>query len=129
MSYNTDRRKPLRKEQRQAFLESHGSICYYCHKPILPGQAWHDEHIIAKELMAPGSDWNDMSNRAPIHADPCHKEKTAHDIKLIAKSNRIRRAHGPKEGRKKKTPIRSRGFAKGHRPLKSRNTFKDRKDD
>lgn len=90
MSYNTDRRKPLTKKQRAQFLLDHSSTCYWCRQPIV-NDAFDDEHIIAKELMPSGSDWNAMSNRAPIHRDPCHKEKTAQDKKLIAKSNRIRK--------------------------------------
>jgi 5-methylcytosine-specific restriction endonuclease McrA len=91
----------------------HHHLCYYCHQPITNDE-WDDEHIIPKEMMPPGSDWNDWSNRAPIHRVPCHKEKTAKDIAAIAKSNRIRRAAGPVELRKKKTPIKGRStFPKG----------------
>lgn len=109
MTYNTDRRRPLTKKQRPVFLAEHDCRCYWCHEPIVDDE-WDDEHIVAKELMPPGSDWNAMSNRAPIHRRPCHKVKTAADIKAIAKSNRIRRANGPIEQRKKKQPIRTRGF-------------------
>lgn len=120
MTYNTDRRKPLRKSERSAFLEAHGCRCYYCGEPITDDD-WDDEHIRAKELMPPGSDWNAMSNRAPIHRRPCHKTKTAADRKLISKSNRIRRANGPPELRKRpKRKLQSRGFDKGHRPIPSR---------
>ena len=91
----------------------HNSICYFCGKEIANDE-WDDEHIIAKELMAPGSDWNAMSNRAPIHRT-CHKIKTAQDIKAIAKSNRIRRRFGidPDKRKHKPKPIRSPGFRKG----------------
>ena len=114
MTYNTDRRRPLTKKQRPAFLEAHGCRCYWCNEPIVD-DAWDDEHIIAKELMAPGSDWNAMSNRAPIHRDPCHKAKTAQDIKAIAKSNRIRKRNGidPVTRKHKPKPIRSPGFQRG----------------
>lgn len=107
MTYNTTRRHPLK--DRAAFLAAHGGRCYYCGELILPGQIWHDEHIIARELG--GSD--DMDNRRPIHAEPCHRTKTAWDRKLIAHSNRIRRKHGPIDQRRKTKPIPS-------RPLPSR---------
>lgn len=113
MSYNTDRRKPLTKKQRPAFLEEHKHLCYWCGQPIT-NDKWDDEHIIAKELMPPGSDWNAPHNRAPIHRDPCHKQKTAKDIKAIAKSNRIRKKHGLDPITRKPRPkMKGRGFAKG----------------
>lgn len=87
MTYNTARRKPLRGAARQAFLEAHDCRCCWCGDKILPGQEWDDEHELARELG--GSD--DMSNRRPIHRDPCHKAKTAMDRKLIAKGNRVRK--------------------------------------
>ncbi len=118
MTYNTDRRKPLTKKQREQFLIDHDSICYFCKKPITNDE-WDDEHIVAKELMAPGSDWNAMSNRAPIHRIPCHKIKTAPDIKAIAKSNRIRRKNGPVEYRKKpKVKLKTRSFSRS--PIKQK---------
>jgi hypothetical protein len=108
VTYNTDRRKPLTKKQRPVFLAEHNHLCYWCGEPIVNDE-WDDEHILAKELMPPGSDWNSPHNRAPIHRKPCHKEKTAKDIKLIAKSNRIRRANGPEELRRKtRHPIKGR---------------------
>lgn len=110
MTYNTTPRKPLKGKAREAFLLKHGSACYWCRQPILDGQKWHDEHMIARELG--GSD--EMENRRPIHADPCHKIKTKLDVKIIAKSNRIRREAGPVELRKKtKHPLKGRGFEKG----------------
>lgn len=110
MTYNTTRRKPLRGKAREAFLDAHGRRCYYCGEPILAGQKWHDEHLLARELG--GSD--EMSNRRPIHAAPCHKAKTAADRKLIAKSNHVRRFHGvDPDNRKPKPKMKSRGLPKG----------------
>lgn len=127
MTYNTDRRKPLRNKARAAFLLAHNSICYWCKKPITDDQ-WDDEHIIPRELMAPGSGADDMSNRAPIHRTPCHKEKSRIDIKAIKKSNRVRKKISKLDPvtRKPRKPIKSRGFTGGHRKLQSRNTFQDR---
>lgn len=128
MTYNTDPRKPLRGKARQAFLEAHGSRCYFCGEPIFPDQPWHDEHKMAKELMPPGSDWNAPENRAPIHVEPCHKIKTAIDRKIIAKSNRVRRKHGLDPDRRKPKPkMRSAGFQPGHRPIKGRSTFEKKR--
>lgn len=120
MTYNTDRRRPLTKKQRPAFLEAHGHRCYWCHEPITD-DAWDDEHIIAKELMPPGSDWNAMSNRAPIHRRPCHKIKTTADIKAISKSNRIRKKRGiDPDHRKPRPKMRGRAFAGGKQKIPSR---------
>lgn len=121
MTYNTARRRPLK--DRAAFLAAHGGRCYFCGEPITD-DAWDDEHVLARELG--GSD--DMDNRRPIHRRPCHKTKTARDRRLIAKSNRLRQKHGLDPVRRKPRPkIQSPGFAPGHRPMKSRNTFQQRK--
>lgn len=113
MSYNTDRRRPLTKKQRPIFLAAHHGLCHWCGKPILDDR-WDDDHLVPKELMPPGSNWNDLSNRAPIHRDHCHKAKTARDIKAIRKSDRIRRGHGldPDE-RQPRPKMRGRTFPKG----------------
>lgn len=111
MTYNTDRRKPLK--DRAAFLQAHDCTCYWCGGRITSDD-WDDEHMIAKELMPPGSDWNSMDNRAPIHRKPCHVEKTAIDRKAIAKSNRLRKKHGLDPITRKPRPkMKGRGFAKG----------------
>lgn len=74
--------------------------------------------------MPPGSNWNDMSNRAPIHAypHPCHADKTAIDIAAIAKSNRLRQTYGhdPPKRKTAKKKIRNRGFQPGHKPIPTR---------
>lgn len=120
MTYNTDRRKPLRGAARAAFLAEHGGRCYYCGDPIVDDE-WDDEHVIARELLPPGGDADALSNRRPIHRHPCHKIKSRQDRKLIAKSNRIRRANGPVEDRRQtRHPIRGRGFQQGYRPIPSR---------
>lgn len=120
MTYNTDKRKALTPKQRAEFLLSHDCKCYWCGEPII-GDEWDDEHVIAKELMAPGSDWNALSNRRPIHRRPCHKEKTAMDRKAIAKSNRIRRKHGlDPDNRKPRPKMQGRGFPKQSRPIQGR---------
>lgn len=94
MTYNTDRRRPLRgRKQRAAFLEAHYFICYFCGRYILDDQ-WDDEHLEPKELMPPGSDWNAWTNRRPIHRRPCHVTKTARDRRRIAASNKVQKNVG-----------------------------------
>jgi hypothetical protein len=106
MSYNKTSRRRFTKAQRAAFLLLHKSTCYWCREPILEGEPWAVEHLIARELMA-GKDADADDNLKPIHAHPkpCHKTKTALDVKMIAKSNRLRREAGPVEDRRKRTKI------------------------
>lgn len=137
MTYNTDRRRPLRGKARLAFLEAHGRRCWWCKGRILDA-LWDVEHCIAKELLPPGSDWNAPENLAPIHRRPCHLEKTALDRRLIAKSNRIRKNRGrtalqvarpPKPEptlRGRKEPIRSRGFQHGPKRAWAKRLFQQR---
>lgn len=106
MSYNQIKRPSFSKAQREAFIEKHGRICHWCLKPIGEAEKWQIEHVVARELM-PGKEADDPSNLRPIHTDPCHKAKSALDIKMISKSNRIRRANGPAELRKKRKAIPS----------------------
>jgi 5-methylcytosine-specific restriction endonuclease McrA len=106
MSYNQAKRPSFSKAQRAAFIAKHGRICHWCLKPISEAEKWQVEHVIPRELM-PGREADDPSNLKPIHADPCHKAKSALDIKLISKSNRIRRQADPETRRQTKHPIRS----------------------
>lgn len=111
MTYNTARRKPLSKKQRATFLAAHDYTCHWCNSLIVDDQ-WDDEHIIPREMFA-GAEADDMSNRAPIHRDPCHKAKTAIDKANIAKSNAIRQKHGLDPVKKKPHPkMKGRGFDK-----------------
>lgn len=104
MTYNTARRKPITKKQRPIFLARNGGVCIFCGQPITEGEPWQDCHVIAREMG--GSD--DWENRWPGHV-ACHKEDTRRVAKLIAKSNRLRRANGAPELRRKTPhPIRTR---------------------
>lgn len=105
MTYNTTSRRKFSKQQRADFLTLHKSICYWCLLPITDDE-WDVEHVLARELM-PGKDADADGNLKPIHRKDCHKKKTALDRKLIAKSNRILRANGPVELRKKRKTIPS----------------------
>lgn len=115
MSYNQTKRPSFSKAQRAAFIEKHGRICHWCLKPIGEAEKWQIEHVVARELM-PGKEADDPSNLRPIHTDPCHKAKSALDIKMIAKSNRIIRKNGPVELRKIKKKIPSRPFNRKPKP-------------
>lgn len=129
MSYNQAPRRRFTKAQREAFLEKHGHRCHWCKGIILPDQSWAVEHKLARELL-PDASADDDDNLAPIHAhpEPCHKEKGVEDMRLIAKSNRLRRSNGPIEDRRQtRHPIRNRGFGKQHRPMQSRGFEREAK--
>ncbi len=120
MTYNPTPRRRFTADQRLAFLLLHDCRCYWCGEPILADE-FDIEHVIARELMA-GKDADADENLKPIHKRPCHKEKTANDRKLIAKSNRIRRNADPKTRRTTRHPIRSRKAAWPKRPFPKRAT-------
>ena len=98
MSY-APKRPHISKATRALILERDGGRCYLCGEPIV-GEDFDADHELARELG--GSD--DPSNLRPAHR-LCHRKKTKSDVKLIAKSNRVRRKHGPVELRKAKKPI------------------------
>lgn len=81
-----------------------GIACPECHEPVLPGQRieWDHRHCVA--LDGP----HEYQNLRPVHYDPCHKKKTARDIKALAKTKRLRGE--TKTGPKAK--IANRGFDK-----------------
>lgn len=63
--------------------------CYKCPTLVGPGHAeWHCEHLIPRA--DGGSD--EADNLYPI-CIPCHKPKTANDVKWIAKGKRVRAKH------------------------------------
>lgn len=80
-------RKKITSAQRvKVFLKTEGA-CYLCHRKIGPGELWDVEHELA--LALGGKD--DFSNWFPAHAD-CHRGKggkTANDIKMISKADRV----------------------------------------
>lgn len=113
MTYNSTPRRRFTKLQRAAFLHRHNATCHWCREPITEGQPWVVEHLVPRELMADGRADED-GNLAPIHAHPlpCHKEKSRLDIKMISKSNRIRKNEGLDPVTRKPRP-----------KMKSRNAF------
>ncbi len=79
--------------------------CPKCSRELRAGH-WECDHIIP--LVMGGE--NRERNLQPLCDVPCHKNKTALDVKLKAKVARVRQKHlGIKTSRAK---IQSRGFAK-----------------
>lgn len=61
-------------------------ICHYCSGVIDPGRdVWHADHIA--RFAEDGA--STATNLWPIHAHPCHAEKSAKDRTEIAKGKRV----------------------------------------
>lgn len=69
--------------------------CYICGEQLLPGQKIQFDHVHADVHEGP----HEYQNLRPVHYDPCHKNKTAKDIKANAKVKRLR---GETKGRPKR---------------------------
>ncbi|MFD2248891.1 5-methylcytosine-specific restriction endonuclease McrA [Pseudochelatococcus lubricantis] len=69
-------------------FERHGGICYRTGRKIRAGDKWQVDHIVA--IINGGE--NRESNLAPI-LDDAHKAKTAEDVKIKAKTARLKKAH------------------------------------
>lgn len=81
--------------------------CPECGMMILPGQRieWDHRHCLA--LDGP----HVYENLRPVHYDPCHKQKSARDVKALAK---VRRLANP---RPSKRPMKSSGKSLASRPF------------
>jgi hypothetical protein len=66
----------------------HDGICHISGRKIMPGEKWEAEHILA--ICNGGR--NCESNMAPALVKP-HKVKTAADLALKAKNDRVRKRH------------------------------------
>lgn len=73
---------------RLRIFNRHGGRCYLSERLIRPGDKWDAEHIVA---LTNGGE-NRERNMAPALKAP-HKEKTARDLKLKAKTDRLRKKH------------------------------------
>jgi 5-methylcytosine-specific restriction protein A len=93
-----------RKQRAQLALRANG-CCELCGMKLKAGEGQAD-HILAVEL---GGESTIENGRWICH--PCHKPKTADDIRRIRKADRQRDRHTGAMP-KSKTPIRSRGFPK-----------------
>lgn len=99
----TTKRASLTPQERTAMHEAQGGLCAACGKPT-PLKAMDADHTIPVDFL------NDQKPDCLL-CKPCHKAKTAQDIKAIAKGRRIRRkATGTWRPNRKK--IQSRGFDK-----------------
>lgn len=87
-------------------FEAFGGACYLSKRKIRAGDKWEIEHVLA--LINGGE--NRERNLAPALVAP-HAEKTAEDMAIKAKTDRIRKKHlgiAPAPTRK----LQSRGFQK-----------------
>lgn len=74
---------------RARIFEAHGGKCHRSGRKIMPGDKWALDHLLA---IANGGA-NRESNLAPILCDGPHQEKTAEDMKVKAKIERVRKRH------------------------------------
>lgn len=81
---NDDAKVP--RNVRLRIFERHKGICHISGRKIMAGDAWDLDHIVA---LINGGEHRE-SNLAPALKQP-HREKTAEDIRLKAKSERIRK--------------------------------------
>lgn len=89
------KRKAISKKTRAIIFQRDNGICWICKGKIGATEEWDADHMLSRELG--GSD--ETENLAPAHRDPCHRQKTKEDVRLIAKSNRIRRQLDPETRR------------------------------
>lgn len=75
------------------FLPLGALPCAICGEPLKPGQDIQFDHVHADVHGGP----HEYQNLRPVHYDPCHKRKTAQDIKDNAKVKRLR---NPKPSRR-----------------------------
>lgn len=97
------KRKRWSKKQRAEIFAENGGRCYLCGEKIPAGEEYDLDHVLALDLTGP----DDPGNLKPAHKG-CHREKTAEDIRRIAKARRIRRDLDPETRRvpKKRIPHR-----------------------
>ncbi len=68
-------------------LVAQGVPCYRCRKPILPGQAWHADHIVQRH--SGGTD--DASNLWPSHAKCNERDGGKVGVKITQAKLRAKR--------------------------------------
>lgn len=79
---------PIPKRVKLRVFDDHGGICHISGRKIRPGDRWDADHVVA--LVNGGE--NRESNLAPALVE-AHREKTAQDVALKAKNNRVRSKH------------------------------------
>jgi hypothetical protein len=87
MTIETNRRY-LSRLARVRIFDRHRGICAICGLKIHAerGEKWEADHV--KSLWLGGRD--DEFNLAPVHAEPCHRDKSADENTDRSKSNRLR---------------------------------------
>lgn len=79
----------LSRKQHLAVHHAHGGICHICGEGInLAREKFEVEHVIPLALGGADS----FANLRPAHIG-CHAEKTASDVRKIAKAKRVRAKH------------------------------------
>lgn len=100
-----DRKGFTPKQRADAFLRA-GGKCEACGEKIFNG-AFQVDHIQARDHLGKHepANWR-------VLCIPCHKAKTAKDVGISAKINRIQEKHGLKERKRKPGPkLRGAGFS------------------
>ena len=69
-------------------FEAHNGLCHLTGRKIMPGDKWDMDHV---QALCNGGEHRE-SNLAPALRD-AHRNKTAEDVKLRAKDDRIRKKH------------------------------------
>lgn len=83
---NPDAKIPGRVRLR--VFEAHGGVCHLTGRKIRPGDQWDMDHV---QALCNGGEHRE-SNLAPALRQ-AHREKTADDVKLRAKDDRVRKKH------------------------------------
>ena len=78
-------RKRFSRKDRQRLSDLYERTCYLCNGIIADDEDWDIEHVIAWELTRDDSDGN-----LRLCHRKCHKHKTADDIRMIRKADRVR---------------------------------------
>lgn len=90
-------RKALTKAEKVAVWNAANGLCWWCGKPVaLEGLGVAYDHRLARGLSADDT----TENLAPMHAEPCHAEKThgkTGDIARVAHAKRQEKLTRPKE--------------------------------
>ena len=81
-------RRSFSRKERVRLFTLYAGECYLCAGKIAIGDAWEIEHVIAWELTRDDED----GNLRLAHVK-CHKVKTAGDIRIIRKSDRVHANH------------------------------------
>jgi 5-methylcytosine-specific restriction protein A len=92
-------------------LLRYGGKCHRTGHKFRPGDVIEYDHIKALCNAPAGENWNRESNLAPILGGKVHREKTAEDVAIRTKTDRLRAKNAglwPKPKRR----IQSRGFEK-----------------